>query len=39
MVICEMRNAKGYFAKRRAKHSVIGRSGDAYFADYLSLLW
>ena len=37
MVICE--NAKGYFAKRRAKRSVIGRSGDEYFADYLSLLW
>ena len=42
-----LRNAKcesakgylGYFAKRRAKRSVIGRSGNAYFADYPSLLW
>ena len=34
---CE--SAKGYFAKRRAKRSVIGRSGNAYFADYPSLLW
>ena len=34
-----LQNAKGYFAKRRAKRSVIGRSGDAYFADYPSLLW
>jgi len=34
---CE--SAKGYFAKRRAKRSVIGQSGNAYFADYPSLLW